>query len=208
MRLLLTFAGEAPLLLADGWRVPASQVAAFDDARQTCRTLAELAAARQAEAERARCEGFEAGMREGREAAAAEAAAAVSGAMLAWRAAVDELQARCGGLALEVVRRLAGELDADDLLRGVARCVLEEIRQEQPFAVRTSPARAAKAEEWARCASPPLRLLVDEALPDDVCEFETAFGSVRAGFRLGLAALEQALAAADAPRPAQEMRNG
>jgi flagellar assembly protein FliH len=182
-----------------GWRVPRAQVAALASAGDVLRSLQVRRdeAARQAEAAlaQARAAGFNAGLCDGRRAAEAEADAALGSVSSALHSLDLELRRRVGDLALEVMRRIVGQVGWEALVPEMAAQALGELIDSAPFAVRVHPALQARVAQRLAEGGGRLRVLADEALAPDDCIFETPQGRVHAGLARQLAGVADAFAA-------------
>lgn len=182
-------------LLADDPLVRAADIAPLRDALALLAHARDLHDTRVAAVDAAtahgHAEGHAAGYRDGR--AAGEAAGA---ALLAEIAARD--QARDAGraqeiarLALEVVRRIAGEIGPADIVAALAARAAETVAAPAETLVRVAPAAvAATAARLAHNAG--LRVVSDATLDATECVIETPLGRARAGLDVQLAQLAAA----------------
>lgn len=183
------------LVAADDPVVPAAEVSRLRDADAllaAARALHESIAA-EVEAARARghAEGVAAGLAEGRNTAADEAHTELFA--LARRAAAerDRQRGEVAKLALQVVRRIAGEVGPPAIVAGLAETAAASLLPDTVATVRVPPAATAatigRLGKW-----PSLTVVADETLADDDCIVETSFGSTRAGLETQLAAVDRA----------------
>ena len=111
MVMTLLSSGPGFAAFTDRWRIPKADVQRLRDAGQLLAAAsdrANRAEARAADQEaQARQRGYEAGLREGRAAGAAEAAHALTAVVREVRAGQNELKESLGALSLDVVRRVA-----------------------------------------------------------------------------------------------------
>ncbi|HSI56253.1 MAG TPA: FliH/SctL family protein [Ideonella sp.] len=153
----------------------------------------EALSARTAEQQRAaEAAGREAGLAMGAEAArqAAQAALADELARLARRAQADRERAQrdVAQLALEVARRLVGELPAPERLAGLAAQAARELLPARTWRLSVHPSQVAPLQARLRQLDPQDRtglggaeVCADASLPAEVCRLETDLGSALAG---------------------------
>jgi len=94
-------------------------------------------------------------------------------------------------LAVEVVRRIAGELPDGALVAGLAERAAAGLTADQPATVRVAPA-AADAVRARLADRPGLMVEGDATLEADDCVLETALGRTHAGLETQLSAVERA----------------
>ena len=202
MSLALLISGRDRAALTDAWRIPRAQVTAFADGlsllkegdRRLTRAIAEIEADRAA----ARQAGYDAGHAEGLRAAAAETAAQM--ALLINEAARQRAEVResVGVLALEVVRRIAGEAGAALLAPAMVERAVREILPDQPMRVRVAAAVAGVVEGRLWAINAAIEVVPDPELSEFDCVLETGNGRVQAGLEAQLSALERVFAGAAA----------
>ena len=182
---LLTLSSDASGWLASGRLVyGADEIETLGGAVDALERLGELVRSREAAVREARREGFERGQREGRadgEGAAAEASAAALAALEArYRDEVERQRADCADLALEIVRRVAGEIAPAEWLHALAARAAEELVERAPLTLRVHPERADAVRERVRADAPtPIaEVLGDEELAPGGCVLESRFGKV------------------------------
>jgi len=169
-------------------------VAALQERHATSEARAEAAA------ERARAqafaEGFARGEREARE-ALAQRLADIDAAAQRERAALRATaQASVAALALEIVRKLAGELDAAELVTRLAHQALAHLLDDEPPTLVVHPDVASAVRE--RCAlravagSPALAVQEDAELDRLECRLVTRAGTTLAGLETQLRRIESA----------------
>jgi len=181
----------------------AGEVPPLREAHQLRDELDELrrdqAARVQAACDAARAEGLAAGLQEGRAQARDETAAALSA--LATTAAQLEAQ-RCADvavLALEVARKLLGEIDDAERLAALAREAAREMLPAPRVTLRVHPQRSeavrAQLQRWAARNTDPMPafdVVADDACDHDDCRLDTELGSADASLDRQLARLAQA----------------
>jgi len=181
----------------------AGEVPALRDANQLRDELDSLRRDQQARVQAAchaaHAEGLAAGLQEGRSQARDEIAATL--AALATTAAQHESQRRAdvAALALQVARKLLGELDAAERLAALAREAAREMLPAPRLTVRVHPQRCdAVRAQLQRMAARDAGSMVtfevladDGCLPDD-CRIDTELGSADATLDQQLARLAQA----------------
>jgi flagellar biosynthesis/type III secretory pathway protein FliH len=158
----------------------------------------EQAEARQAAAfDKARREGAAAGLAEGRLAARRELAQAqldlAARAQREREALRRQTEATVAMLALEVVRKLAGEIDGAELVAGLARTALQQLVEDEPVTLVVNPKMAARVRE--RCVAggarwPQVVVEEDPALKPFDCRLVTRAGTTLAGLDAQLRRIE------------------
>jgi flagellar biosynthesis/type III secretory pathway protein FliH len=202
MKFVVAHSGLTSTALIGNWRIPSREVADFRSAQALLAFADERAAALGEHCRRELIEaqerGYEVGLARGRQEVARETAEAL--AALAqensrrWR----DLHQAISQLALEVVRRVAGEIGHDALVEHIAVQTFSEVQAERPFAVRVPPGAQEGVKRRLTSMGGQIRVVSDPALADDECVFETEGGWIHAGFNLQLEALMAAFAAAGA----------
>lgn len=198
MSLALLISGDGRAALTASWRIPRTQVESFASGlsllKEGDRRLARVATEIEAEKAAAQQDGFAAGHAEGLRAATAETAGRL--AQIAADAARDraEVHARMGRLALDVVRRLAGELGSDQLTPAMVERAVREILPDQPVQVRVAPSVRGLVETRLWAINGAIDVVADDRLGETDCVLETASGRVQAGLEAQLSTLERAFA--------------
>lgn len=193
MTFVLIHADRQATLLRDDPIVPASQVPAFNEARDlldavtTLRGDAADAAARAAEA--ARAEGYAAGHAEGLAAGAASIRDELMRLVQADAVRVEAQRADLARLALEVVRRIAADLGAPETVAALADRAAAAVAPDPAPVVRVHP--DALSATRARL-DPRIAVEADASLAPTDCVVATPLGEVRAGLETQLAALARA----------------
>lgn len=181
--------------------VPAAEVHRLRSAAELLVRAEALSAGSEAQAAAAREEGrvagFAAGLSEGRAAAAAEKAVALAELNTAAAAERERLRRDIGRLALEVVRRIAGEIGPEAVVSGLADVALRHLLPDSPVVLRVAPV-AAGAVEARSIGRFDAAVAPDAALGLYDCVVETGAGRVHAGLDTQLAALAEAWSARDA----------
>jgi len=195
MTYLLLHQSHAATLLSDDPVVPAADLPAFRGSLELLagaeRTLA--AAAQQAEAliAAARDQGFAEGRQLGEAAAAGDVRTRLFDLEVKAAQMRAAQRAEAARLAIEVVRRIAGELGSETVVSALAEKAARDLAPDTKATVKVSPAvQAAVAERLARFDG--LTVAADPSLSDDDCVVETSFGVIRAGLKTQLAAVERA----------------
>jgi len=196
LTLTVVSAGEGVAALTDSWRIPRDQVRQMRDGlamlqegdRRLAAALSEVELSR-ASARRA---GFEQGRAEGLREASDEAAAIL--ARLAAEAGREReiLRDSIGRLALEVVRRVAGELDSNAFMPALVERAVRDVLPDQPLRVRVAPGAAPSVETRLWAINAAIEVVPDDQLAELDCVLETASGRVQAGLEAQLVALERA----------------
>lgn len=160
---------EALGLLAEAGKLRTGAGEAIDTARET-----------------ARAEGFAQGRAEGLAAAESERQAELFRIALRDRELQRERQKDIARLALEVVRRIAGELDDGAMVAGLAELAAAQLAPDSVAVVRVAPAAldAARARLDGRAG---LTVQADPSLGREDCVIETALGRTHAGLDTQLA---------------------
>jgi type III secretion protein L len=168
-------AGDVPVL-AEAERLLASATALRDDARRASEDAADAA----------RAEGYAAGHAEGLAAGSAE----IRDELLRLAGADAERAAAQRGdlarLALEVIRRIAAELGAPEMVAALADRAAAAVAPDTPLTVRVPPAALARTRERVRAHA---TVEPDETLGATDCVLVTPLGEVRAGLETQLAQL-------------------
>lgn len=195
MTYLLLHQDHSATLLSDDPIVPAAELPAF---RRSLELLAgaeqRLASAAQ-EAEALTAAARDQGFAEGRQLGEAAAAGEVRTRLFDLEVKAAQLRtaqrAEAARLAIEVVRRIAGEMGSETMVSALAEKAASDLAPDTRATVRVSPAaQAAVAERLARFDK--LTVTADSSLTDDECVVETSFGVIRAGLETQLAAVERA----------------
>jgi type III secretion protein L len=182
--------------------LPAAELRALADGREL---LAALQTSREADGvrlavatDRARDAGYAEGLAAGRLAAReqlakeqAELAVAAQRERVALR---QQAEASVAMLALEVVRKLAGELDAAELVAAIARQAVRQLVDDEPVTLVVNPAAVDRVRERTAGGTHGLAITVQEdaALAPLDCRLVTRSGSAVAGLEIQLRRLESA----------------
>ena len=195
MSFIVLHADRAHTLVADDALVPARDVATMQDAAALLVEARRLRERFADDVERARIGAVEQGLAQGREQARAEAETAMTEALARIEAAAAE---RAGAqrhgvarLAIEVVRRIAGELPSGELVAALAERTAATLSHERGVTVRVAPSLG-EAVRLRLASRPELTVEPDPALADTDCVLETPLGRTRAGLDTQLAAIERA----------------
>ena len=145
----------------------------------------------------ARAEGHAHGLAEGRAQAQAEAAARLLELTQQARRTREQLQADLVPLALQVMRKLVGQMAPDAVLAALATTALAEVLPSATVSLWVSPGEHAAVQ--ARLAGQwPGEVRADPDAAAGTCRLETEFGSVDAALAVQLAQVERLAAAASA----------
>jgi len=185
----------------------AAEVGALLDAQALCQRVADLAANRAAKIDEAadaaqaaaRAEGLELGRREARE----EVSATLASLAATAAAERDRLRAEVGRLALEVVRKILGEIAPEAVLAALARSALCEMLPAPAVTLVVHPDRVDAMRESLGgervgdclsddCVSARVEVRADPDCAPDGCRFETGLGVVDAALATRLARIAQA----------------
>ena len=190
MTFVVLHADRLTTALADDPIVPAADLASFSGALDLLAEATRVRADVEADAERARQaakqEGHAIGVAEGRAAGAAEIRAELF--RLAMQDREDRLkrQGEIATLALEVVRRIAGEVGDAEIVAGLAAKASAGLVPDTVVVVRVPP--AAFDATLARLGERPgLAIEADADLAATDCVIETALGRTHGGLEVQLA---------------------
>jgi flagellar biosynthesis/type III secretory pathway protein FliH len=194
MTFLVLHADRLATALADDPLVPAADVGRVQDALALLAEAGDLRrgaeAATDAAREAARVEGFAAGRAEGLAAAEAERQAELFRIALRDSELQRERQKDIARLALEVVRRIAGELDAGTMVAGLAERAAAQLAPDSVAVVRVAPA-AVEAVRTRLDGRAGLSVEADPSLEGQDCVIETMLGRTHAGLDTQLAQIER-----------------
>ena len=189
-----TLATDAPVIRAADVGALRTAAAAVTAAGQLHGRGEEMAAAAKSAGHAA---GHEAGMTEGRDAAAAEAREKLFAMTMALSAERARLRADVSSLALQVVRRIAGEIGDEAMVVALAAKATDELLPDESATVRVSPEAFATVQAKLR-TRPSLTVVGDASVGANDCLIETPLGISHAGLDVQLAAVERAWAQAAA----------
>ncbi|ATY31861.1 FliH/SctL family protein [Sphingomonas psychrotolerans] len=194
MSFLVLHADRLATALADDPLVPTADVGRVQNALALLAEAGDLARgaeeALQAARETARAEGYAAGREEGLAAAESERQAELFRIALRDSQLQRERQKDIARLALEVVRRIAGELDSGTMVAGLAERAAAQLAPDSVAVVRVAPAaiEAVRARLDGRTG---LSVEADPLLEGQDCVIETALGRTHAGLETQLAQIER-----------------
>lgn len=184
---------EAAILETEGWRLRPSEVADFaaaEDLLARCLgRLGEIDALCERRREQARAEGFAAGFADGEAAARRKAAAQLRGFLEALASEQASQRAAVGRLALEVARKIVGDLSLEQVVEQFVLRRLEDLKDEHPLEVRVPSGRADDVSLRLSERGCVLRVVEDPNLGADECAFQFASGQAHAGVGLQFEAL-------------------
>ena len=196
MTLVALFAGEHGLLASRRAVFGADELQALERAGEAAERLDALLGEEHervlaAEAEGARCghaEGVAAGEREAGE-AGARALHEMQGR---FAAELRRLEDESVSMALEIVRRIAGDVAPAAWLAAQARRAAEELVEQAPLALRVHPERVEAVRE-ALGAAPTVfdDVGADESLAPEDCVIETRFGRIDTALETQLARIRE-----------------
>jgi flagellar biosynthesis/type III secretory pathway protein FliH len=179
----------------------AAEVPLLRQAQQLCDELAEM---QRQEAQRiaavletARAEGQAQGLEDGRRDAREELSAGLMQLGLAAERERERLRRDTGVLALQVVRKLLGRFNSDELLAALAETAAAEVVPAQPLvlAVHADQADAVRARLVARgIPAAQIEVRGDATCAPDTCRLDSGHGCMDASLEGQLARLEQAWA--------------
>jgi flagellar biosynthesis/type III secretory pathway protein FliH len=194
MTFLVLHADRLATTLADDPLVPAADVGRVQDALALLAQAGDLRrgaeATTDAAREAARVEGFAAGRAEGLAAAEAERQAELFRIALRDSELQRERQKDIARLALEVVRRIAGEIDKGAMVAGLAERAAAQLAPDSMAVVRVAP-EAAEAVRVRLDGRAGLSVEADPLLEGQDCVIETALGRTHAGLDTQLAQIER-----------------
>jgi len=194
MSYLLLAAAPSAVLLTDDPILRREDVAHLDAAAEV---VANLDAHRRAAREAAVAEGFAEGHAEGTAKAAREVAQTLAEVHAALQGERARLRAAAAALALDIVRRIAAGLAADELLAALAEQAARDLLPEEPIGVRVVPEAvgAVRRRLWPLGAQ--IEVQGDPDLGAEDCVLDTPSGRTHAGLEVQLKALETVFAARD-----------
>ncbi|MDT8757384.1 hypothetical protein MZO42_01610 [Sphingomonas psychrotolerans] len=194
MSFLLLHADRLATALADDPLVPAADVGRVQDALALLAEAGDLRRGAQdaidAAREAARAEGFATGREQGLAAAETERQAELFRIALRDSELQRERQKDIARLALEVVRRIAGEIDDGAMVAGLAERAAAQLAPDSAAVVRVAPA-AVEAVRARLDGRPGLTVEADPVLQGQDCVIETALGRTHAGLDTQLAQIER-----------------
>jgi flagellar biosynthesis/type III secretory pathway protein FliH len=194
MTFLVLHADRLATALADDPLVPAADVGRVQDALALLAEAGDLRrgaeATTDAAREAARAEGFAAGRAEGLAAAETERQAELFRIALRDGELQRERQKDIARLALEVVRRIAGELDKGAMVAGLAERAAAQLAPDSMAVVRVAPA-AVETVRTRLDGRAGLSVEADPSLEEQDCVIETALGRTHAGLDTQLAQIER-----------------
>lgn len=194
MSFLVLHADRLATAMADDPLVPAAQVGQVQDALTLLAAAGDLRREAettiQAAREAARAEGYAIGHEEGLAAAETERQAELFRIALRDSELQRERQKDIARLALEVVRRIAGELDQGAMVAGLAERAAAQLAPDSVAIVRVAPeaVEAVRARLEGRAG---LNVEADAQLDAKDCVIETALGRTHAGLDTQLAQIER-----------------
>lgn len=194
MSFLVLHADRLATALTDDPLVPAHDVGQVQDALSLLAEAGRLRSGAgdmlQIAHETARAEGFAAGRAEGLAAAEGERKAELFRIALRDSELQRERQKDIARLALEVVRRIAGELEDGALVAGLAERAAAQLAPDSVAVVRVAPAaiESVRARLDGRAG---LTVEADPLLEGQDCVIETALGRTHAGLDTQLAQIER-----------------
>lgn len=194
MSFIVLHADRLATVVADDPVVPASEVKRLNDALALFaageRALADAASGAEATSDVAQGRGYNEGYAAGRAAADAELLDKLIALTQAGRKREDERRRDVARLAIEVVRRIAGEIGPEETVAALARQAALAVMPNAGATVRV--AREVHGAVSARLSG--LRgvtVEADASLEPTDCLIETALGTTRAGLETQLAGLER-----------------
>ena len=199
MSLYLITADSMSTLATDDPIISASSVGPLRDAAAALAGATALRGAAAADAAAAAADGHTAGLAAGYGEGRAAAMAEVSAELLALTGRADADRARLRNdvsqLALEVVRRIAGEIGEADTVAALAGRAAADLLPDAIATVRVRP-EALDATASRLAGNRGLTIIADPALAFGDCLIETPLGISHAGLDIQLAAVERAWSAA------------
>jgi flagellar biosynthesis/type III secretory pathway protein FliH len=194
MSFLVLHADRLATALTDDPLVPAADVGRVQDALALLAEAGSLRAgvgdAIDAAREAARAEGFAAGRAEGLAAAESERQAELFRMVMRDGELQRERQKDIARLALEVVRRIAGELDHGTMVAGLAERAAAQLVPDSVAVVRVAPGAVERVRVQLDGRAG-LSVEADPSLDGQDCVIETALGRTHAGLETQLAQIER-----------------
>jgi type III secretion protein L len=194
MSFLVLHADRLATALVDDPLVPAADVGRVQDALALLAEAGDLRqgaeAAIDAACEAARAEGFAAGREQGLAAAETERQAELFRIALRDSELQRERQKDIARLALEVIRRIAGELDDGAMVAGLADRAAAQLAPDSAAVIRVAPA-VVDTVRVRLDGRPGLTVEADPSLQGQDCVIETALGRTHAGLDTQLAQIER-----------------
>jgi type III secretion system HrpE/YscL family protein len=179
----------------------ASEVPLFADAHALREQLEQLTAEQAqrvaAAAEEARVKGYVEGREQGAIDARDEVAATIVEMNRTAAHQCEQLRGEIAGLALQVVRKILGQVPADGVLTALAETAAREMLPTQNLTLFVHPAqceavRARLSAASAAADAPRFDVQPDPDLASDTCRIETEHGSIDASLEAQLARLANA----------------
>jgi flagellar biosynthesis/type III secretory pathway protein FliH len=194
MTFLVLHADRLATALADDPLIPAADVGRVQDAlallAEAARLRSDAGDAIDAARATARAEGFAEGRADGLAAAESERQAELFRIALRDSELQRERQKDIARLALEVVRRIAGEFDDGAMVAGLAERAAAQLAPDSVAMVRVAPA-AVEATRTRLEGRSGLSVEADPSLGPQDCVIETALGRTHAGLDTQLAQIER-----------------
>jgi len=196
MTLLSLFQGEHGLLASERLVFAPEEVEALECGIALCRRMEQLFEEQDGKLARERAEacerGHSAGFAQGLADAEVRSTEQLDALHERHRLAVREQRDRCSRIALEIVRRLAGDVAEADWLAAQAVRAAEELIEQAPLVLHVHPThldtvRRALAGPGTGIDS----IVADDGLPLDGCSIESGVGRVDASLETQLARLAQ-----------------
>lgn len=195
MTFVLLHADRLRSIAVDDPLVSANEVDTVRDAAALLVEAGRLRDSAEQDIAAARSAACQAGLDEGREAGRGDAEARLTEALARLEAAGVEREAKARGdvarLAIEVLRRMAGEFDAPALVAGLAERAAASVAADAGAVVRVAPGIANAVRERLATRSG-LTVEDDATLGEHDCVLETPLGRTHAGLETQLAAIERA----------------
>ena len=199
MSLYLITVDSMSTLASDDPVIPAADVGPLRDAAAALAEAVGLRGAAAADAAAVAADGHTAGLAAGYGEGRAAAMAEVSAELLALTGRADADRARVRNdvsqLALEVVRRIAGEIGEADTVAALASRAAADLLPDAIATVRVRP-EALEATAARLAGNRGLTVIADPTLAFGDCLIETPLGISHAGLDIQLAAVERAWSAA------------
>lgn len=194
MSFVVLHADQFTTALATNPIVPSGQVDAFRDVAALLAEAGRIREEARGSIDEARgigrAQGFEAGRVEGRAAGEAETRAELLRLTQAAQAEEPRRRAEIATLALEVVRRIAGDVGEPAMVAGLAERAVATVSPDLSAVVRV-PAAAVGAVAARLGDRPGVTVEADPALSGADCVVETPYGRTHAGLEVQLAQVER-----------------
>lgn len=129
-------------------------------------------------------DGYQAGFEQGQQAATQASSNAIAQELLklqqAYNAEIEMMRSNCATLAVDIVRKIAGQVRPAEWLSAEARTAAQELVQQDKLVLRVHSSQLDDVQSSLSESSEHtfLRVVADEAVAPNACSIETQFGRV------------------------------